>query len=426
MTASPTLVDPVTTGARVFTEGGSEPRDRRRETFVMALGAALHRAGAPAHRLERILTGISRHLGLEGQFFSTPTALTAAFGPPGAQHSGLVRVAPGEIHLERLFLLDRLADTVVAGDLDLHEAERQVAAIEQAPPRFGPARTVTATAGVSTAAAGLFGDALWELVLAGIIGGVVGLLSLVAARVSPVKRLHLPLAAAVATVLAELATSPWPAIPPHRVALYALIVMVPGLPLTVAANELATGHLVSGTARLAKALVVLLQMGLGVVLGSWLATWNPLEGSPPLPTPPLPAGTLFAAGVLAALSLVVLFRAHPRHTVVILGAVATALLSSKLAEVHLTGPGPAFLGALSVGCFGNLYARLSHRPSLVAVVPGILLLVPGSVGFEAISAMLAHDPLTGIETAFRALLSAMALAAGLLLATALLPPRRSL
>ncbi|MFT4516089.1 MAG: uncharacterized membrane protein YjjB (DUF3815 family) [Planctomycetota bacterium] len=38
-----------------------------------------------------------------------------------------------------------------------------------------------------------------------------------------------------------------------------------------------------------------------------------------------------------------------------------------------------FVGALLVGLFGSWYARRYRRPSSVPILPGILLMVPGSL-----------------------------------------------
>ena len=401
------------------------PRLSRREAFVLELGAALHRAGAPAHRLETALSRISTQLGLQAAFFSTPTSLTAAFGDLGGQRSGLVRVTPGDVQLERLVLLDATGDALLSGELDLDQAEAQVAAIEAAPPRFGPRATTAATSLVSATAVGFFAGTWGDVVLAGLVGLAVGLLQLASVRIAALGRLFLPVAAATATALASLGAWLLPGSSAHLITLCALIVMVPGLSLTVAANELATGHLVSGTARMTGAAVVFLQIGLGVVAGSLVG--GLLPPSPmPVVTLPLPPGSLWAAGVLAAMSLVVLFQARPRDTPIILLAALTALAATHTAGHWVAAPGPAFVGALAVGLLGNATARISGRPAQVAVLPGILLLVPGSVGFEAISAMLQDEVLVAVQTAFAALMAAVALAAGLLVANAALPARKSL
>jgi uncharacterized membrane protein YjjB (DUF3815 family) len=57
-------------------------------------------------------------------------------------------------------------------------------------------------------------------------------------------------------------------------------------------------------------------------------------------------------------------------------------------------------------------------------VPGILLLVPGSVGFRSLTSLLERQAVAGIETAFSMILTAMALVAGLLIAGVIAPEPR--
>ncbi len=90
-----------------------------------------------------------------------------------------------------------------------------------------------------------------------------------------------------------------------------------------------------------------------------------------------------------------------------------------------TGMG-AVVGALLAGLVSNLFARLKRRPAVVLIVPSIILLVPGSIGYRSLSLMMSHDVTSGIGNAFEALLVGMALVAGLLLANVLLPSRNAL
>ena len=57
-------------------------------------------------------------------------------------------------------------------------------------------------------------------------------------------------------------------------------------------------------------------------------------------------------------------------------------------------------------------------------MPAMILLVPGSLGFRGISSLLDRDTLTGIETTFAMFVVAMAIVAGLLIANAVVSPRR--
>jgi uncharacterized membrane protein YjjB (DUF3815 family) len=82
--------------------------------------------------------------------------------------------------------------------------------------------------------------------------------------------------------------------------------------------------------------------------------------------------------------------------------------------------------AFSVGAAGNLYARRLGRPAAVPVVPGILMLVPGSLGVRSVATLLARDVISGVELATTLLTLAGALAAGLLIANLVIPPRKLL
>ena len=84
-----------------------------------------------------------------------------------------------------------------------------------------------------------------------------------------------------------------------------------------------------------------------------------------------------------------------------------------------------FAGALAVGAREQRSTSAwRRRPAAVVLVPGILLLVPGSVGFRSLSSLLEREAVAGIETAFSMLLTAMALVAGLLVAGVIAPEPR--
>ena len=84
----------------------------------------------------------------------------------------------------------------------------------------------------------------------------------------------------------------------------------------------------------------------------------------------------------------------------------------------------AFLGAFVVGVCSNLYARALGRPASVPRIPGILMLVPGSIGFQSLTLFLADDVTAGMEAAFSAALVAVSLVGGLLGASVFYPPRK--
>ncbi len=125
-------------------------------------------------------------------------------------------------------------------------------------------------------------------------------------------------------------------------------------------------------------------------------------------------------------SLSILFRARLRDTVFVLIACALALEGGALSNYLLGNQLGASLSAFLVGIAGNLFSRITGRPSSIMHTPGLMLLVPGSIGFRSLTALIDNDILTGVEIGFNALLVAVALTMGMLIASIVLPPKQEL
>jgi len=393
--------------------------------FVIDIGVALHRFGTPADRLESALGGLSTRLGLEAHVFTTPTQLMVGFGPPGDQHAVMLRVQPGEIDLDKLAALDALADAVVAGEIGVEEGLRRVREIASARKRYGALPMVLAFTVTSAAVARFFGGGPHEMGTAAVIGLATGLLALVFSRTVTGSHLFELVAAFVAAVVAIGATQIGLPASFQVATLAGLIILIPGLTLTVAVTELATRNLVSGTARSTAAAIVFMEIAFGVALGEQVMT-RAFGAAVVAHGPLLPPWTEPIALVAASLSIAVLFQAHPRSIPVVVLSCCVAFYGSRLGA-WLLGPAlGACVGAFGVAAFSNLYARTTRRPAMVPMVPGTLLLVPGSIGFRSLTSMVDRDVITGIDTAFTMVLVAVSLVAGLLIANATISPRRNL
>ena len=395
--------------------------------FLIALGRALHENGIPAHRLEDTLSVAARRLDLRAEFFSTPTSLISAFGEPGSQQTSLARVTPGEMRLDRIVALDEVVEALWRGEISVEQAHVRLRDVATSPSPYGPALSVVALATASGTAALVFGTGAGEILASVVVGLIVGVLGVAAQRSETVGRVYEFAAAMTATVLAMAAGSIWTGLAVAPVIVSSIIVLLPGLTLTLALNELAAGHLVSGTARLTGSLMTLLKLGLGVGLGQQLATFLPAlavnRGAAPAA---LPGWTLAPALLLTAPALAVLFRARRGEWPWMLVGIVTAFGAARLG-VHLLGPAfGALLGALLAGLAGNLYERRWRRPAVVMVVPSLIMLVPGAIGYRSLSFLMERNVVGGIDSAVTALLVGVSLVAGLLLANVLLPPRNPL
>jgi uncharacterized membrane protein YjjP (DUF1212 family) len=392
--------------------------------FVLRLGRALHSAGYPAPALEGALVKVSARLGLVGQFFSTPTSLFAAFGAEERQHTYLIRVEPAEVNLGKLTALDQTARGVLRGTIPPAEGSARVDAIVLAPAPFRRVASTIAYGLASGAACRLFGGGWQEMAVVAVAGMAIGVLAIVMASLFPRSgRLFELLAASVAAAFANAAPALGLHVSAPLATLAGVVVLLPGFSLTIAMAELAARHLASGTARLAGAFMVFIGITFGVAVGRHISL--SLFGPPPIVAPEtLPAWTLWAALFTIPLAFMVLLRAQPRDAVWIVGASLCGYAGSRVGALAL-GPhlGPC-IGALTVGMASNLYERVLERPATVPLVPGVLLLVPGSIGFRSLTHLLEQRVVVGVDAAFTMLLTAMSLVAGLLLADIVLPSRR--
>ncbi|HET6463294.1 MAG TPA: threonine/serine exporter family protein, partial [Candidatus Krumholzibacteria bacterium] len=340
---------------------------------------------------------------------------------PDHHDTVLIRVEPGKVNLEKLSRLDKLAHDVAQGAVTPQEASQLIDEIRATPARYRGKTTVLAAVVASACTARFFGGGWREVVTCGVIGCVTGLLSLVARR-NKSFQLYEPITAFFAGVCA-CAAAVW--IPPLSLFIATcsgLIILLPGLTVTTAISELATQHLASGTSRMMSALIIFLTIGFGLAVGLKLGMVM-LHPSLEAVSIPLPAWTLYVALLLAPLGFMAAFQAHPRDAVPIVLICALAFACSRLGAEVMGIANGGFAGALAVGVASGLYSRWKSQPALVTSTVGIIMLVPGSVGFRSITNLIAKDPVAGIQTALTMVATAVAIVTGLLLARLIVPRR---
>lgn len=393
-----------------------------REAFVLELGTRLHECGTPADRLEQSLEMVSGQLGLVGAFFSTPTSLWAGFGEPENQRVLLSRIRGGDVDLERLVLVDGLVGRVARGEILPHRARFELRGIQSKAPRYPRWLSAGCFALASAAAAIFLGGGWIDAASGGVIGLGIGVMVVATAAMRDIARLTDFLAGLISALAATAISAMMPGASLTVITLAGVIVLIPGLTLTIALRELASRHLVSGTARLTHALMIFIALGFGVAFGRALAA--PLGvGAPGEPAPPW---ALAIGLAVAPLAFMVLFRARPVDAPSIFLAGLVGFGGARLGAYALGPELGASVGAFALACVANADARIRRLPSAVTLMPGLLLLVPGSIGFRSVDALLAADATGGLQTAFTAVLIATGLVAGLLLANVVLPSRQTL
>ncbi len=279
--------------------------------FVLRLGRALHMRRYTAHGLEDVLEQVSTRLGLTGQFFASPTSISAAFGELERQRSHLVRVEPGDVDLGRLAALDEICDRVLDGLVTPAEGSRAIEAIVDTPSPYHPYVRTLAYGLASAAACRMLGGGYPEMLLSSGIGLLIGVLSVLTGRSPKTSRVFEFVAAFVASSVVNALAAAGVGVASGVTILAGLIVLLPGLTLTLAMAELSSRHLVAGTARMAGALTVLLGITFGVAAGARVA--RSIAGvGPELAVVQTPDWVLALALIAIPLAFSILLRAQPR------------------------------------------------------------------------------------------------------------------
>lgn len=390
--------------------------------FLLQLARSLHAHGYSAQRLENVLDATAQRLRVHRPtFVSMPTLIMAAFGPEARQRTALLRVEPGQVNLGKLAGLEQVSLDVAYGRVSLEQGIAEITRIVSAPSAYGPGLTTLSFGVLSGAVCQFLGGGWREILVATILGLGLGLFSLYSENHKRVGRVFESLAAFLVSMAAlGLARLVGP-ISVFVATLAGLIILMPGLLLTTAITELATRHLASGTLRLSSAFMTLLGIVFGVALGTRVGTAAfgvPMET---IATAPLPGWAAMLAIVLAAVSSVVILRAEPRDAPWIIASGVLGVAAGRLGAAKLGLELGMFVAAFGVALASSAFERWRKRPAPVVLVPGILLLVPGSIGYRSMSSMMERNTLAGIDNAFTMILTAVSLVAGLLIASVIAP-----
>ena len=247
-----------------------------------------------------------------------------------------------------------------------------------------------------------------------VLGLLVGLLRWWAER-DQMLGLVLPVAASFAVSWAAFRwAGPWFDAPALDLVIPALVTFLPGAALTMATIELAGGSMLSGSARLVYGLQTLLLLTFGIVMGVQLAglpdhlpnadtlgAWAPWLGV-----------FVFAVGHFFASAAP--GRAFGWLLCVLFVAYATQVLAGAL----LGSLGGSFVaGMVVLPVAYAVQSRRSGPPVPVTFLPAFWLLVPGALGLEGVTELVASDQASGLGDFVNTLLTVVAIAIGVLVGT---------
>ena len=389
--------------------------------FLRDLGRALHVSGAPAHDLEAAMNSIGQRLGAQVEGFAVLTfmALTVVAGEH-TRRVELLRLPPYDYNMARLIDLNALCRDILSVE-DLARYSERLATIMRQPAPWSGWRFVAMGFLLSASVALLLRGGWVEMLCGGLIGMcfVAGyqLFSRIPRLGPAVPVILCALAAMAAQVMAYF----FPQQVPFISAVAGIVFLLPGFMITIAMSELATQNFLAGTGRLTGAFVLLFLMGAGLAIGTQLSlTWLPaipVHGE----LVALPAWAIWMAIAGLGISLLAVLQAPISSVNVSVGACLLAWAVYSLVNARMGNVVGAFAGALAVSSAGHLYQFLTKRPAALVQIPGLITLVPGSMGFRGVHALMQQDSSAGIGLMTDMVMTGAVLAVGLLLADNILP-----
>jgi len=401
----------------------------QRIAFVCEIAARLHRYGTTAQRLEGSILALSAQLGLDCEPWSNPTGMILSFSDPkralgASDTTRVIRLAPGENDLYKLSEADRIADAVAGGQMSLAEGHAALRALDQLPTRGFRLMQILAYGLAAGGVAGLWRLPWLDIATATLIGLLIGMLSQLTDRRPQLREASDAIASLVAGLVAILISNLVGPLNLNSVIITALVVLLPGMSLTNAFNELTSQHWVSGTARFAGAVTTVIKLAVGSIIAVTLAQ---LLGLYPevRALRPQPDWVEWGALVISAFAFAVLFKAHRRDYPWAMGAAICGYLISRYAGKAWGSEVGLFLSALVMTALGNAFARYYNRPGALIRLPGIIMLVPGSASLRVLM-NLASGANSPDSTLLVVLQILMALVAGLLFGNLLISARKAL
>lgn len=389
--------------------------------LTLDVGEVLLTGGVGAAAVTETCIAVARAGGLrriECDITFTSIALSAVPADGTTPMSAMRQVHAGTLDHTRVTEVHGLVEEVVAGRIDLDEAERRLYQATTARPPYRRPVVTGARAALAASVAVLLGAGP---IVTGAAFGATVVIDLVNGRLA---RAGLPpffgnavggfLATAVALALVAAEAGVRPAL----VVAGGIVLLLPGVTLVGAVQDAITGFYVTAAARAFETFLltagiisgIAVALSLGVRLGLPARIVDPVAAD--LGRVP---GQLLAAAVVSTAFAVA--NHCPRRALPVVAGAGAAGWGLSLVGTGLQLPTALAAGAAAtmIGLGSHLLGGRQRVPTVVYAVAGIVPLLPGLTIYRGMRRFVEGDSVGGVELLGQAVTTALALAAGLIL-----------
>jgi uncharacterized membrane protein YjjP (DUF1212 family) len=398
--------------------------------FILKVGAAAHKYGSTANRLESFLTGLAEEFGYQGEFNSTP--LEISFGlretPDSQQRVEVMPTAPPDMDLDKLARLGDVLNKIKAGTLSIKDADPLIDAIDEIPPPWGKFASMLGYLFVGFGLAPLLGAGWMDTLFASLFSIIVYGIVLFSTRLGTTAMRWMPLTSALITGFLAMLVKHWvPSLNLVLVILSAIAIILPGFTISLGAGELVSKRVKSGMYNLKSGLITLSKQIAGAAIGVGIAgLFVSASITVAEPQAPVDQKWMLLYFPLLLVGLDFAFQISRRD-------LPWSVLISGLAFLGVQGGSSVMndnlgnlLGTIIAVVVANFWARKTGRPTSIVLIPAIVMLVSGSIGFRGLATMASGDMALGVHQFFQMFIVAMTLVVGIMIGYKIIQPVDSL
>lgn len=404
----------------------SKDEDRLIEIYLEEVGGALFSCGLPLHVVEFYLVLAAHRLHVDISIVAISTSFWITFAPSSVAHMVLAP-KPG-LSLSKMVDICAVSERMLHGFVAPVEGLAQLQVVMRRTSLYPSWWTVPALGLICFCYAPLFSCDWVGSTLAAVVGLLIGLLEMYSENHAHVARGHDLLSGLLAGVLAMVCHVYIAKINLLGSILAGIVWCLPGLRITLAMLDLSTGNPVTGTAKFMSALIIAVNLGIGITAGLSVGEFitgydSNVAVADEARYAATPEWFLPIAIIVSAFPGCVLLDAHMTHFPQYIAGSALAFYLSNYASQYIGQAFGSWVAAAGVGVMANLYGRFTQYPAIELSLFAILMLVPGSIGVRSV---LASDSLSTIGFLTKMFTIAIALVTGLFTANVICPPLRAL
>ena len=379
------------------------------------MGYQLAMAGAETFRVEDTMRRILQAYGVTCQTFAIPNCVAVSIEAANGKPLMIMkRIGFHGNDLEALEKLNALSRRICAERPDVDEAMAWLEETMKACRSYSTGVFYLGSVLVGLGFCLVFGGTLLDCLWAGAMGLIIGLITHFMDKQEANPFFSTLLAACCMALPAYIAAGLGLMNSPDAAIIGALMILVPGLPITNSMRDIIYGDTNSGIIRVVQVILTALAIALGTAAAWHLTTGvYGLTGSTTVSWHPLAQAIAVFVGCCG---FCILFNVHGRGCVLcIIGGVATWMLYLLWGALGCDIYAANLFAALFAALYAEVMARVRKCPSMPYLVITILPLLPGAGVYYTMSLGLEGNMMDAVAKGLETIGVAGALAVGILL-----------